>query len=190
MSSPRQRRNAIQEACLECQESHRLLICGRCLRHVHICSHCDRGQIYCRECAGIQQREREHRAGKKYQGTLKGASKHADRQAKYRMSLLEKVTHRGYPDSPPDPKDEAKQALITSEETVEVSTNLQDQGVPELRSEGSKPIDEEPIPATTSTPEDALAFPTPRRGVYREYRCDFCGRRCGVYSRLGFIRRR
>jgi len=107
------------------------------------------------------------------------------------MRLLEKVTHRGYPDAHPEPKDEAKQALITAAETtVEVAADLEDQGVPELGSEGSQPINEEPIPATTSALEDAFAFPSPPRGVYREYRCDFCGLRCGTYSRLSFIRRR
>jgi hypothetical protein len=115
---------------------------------------------------------------------------HADRQARYRERLAEKVTHQGYLDVPSEPTDEGKQALIAAEATVEVAADLQDQGLPELGSEGSQPQNQEPIPATISVPEDAIACPSPSRGVYREYRCDFCGRRCGAYSRLGFIRRR
>ena len=116
---------------------------------------------------------------------------HADRQARYRERLEEKVTHQGYLDVPAEPTDDGKQALIAAAETpTEVAAEPEDQSEPELGSEESKPINQEPIPATTAVPEDALAFLSPSREVYREYRCDFCGRRCGAYSRLRFIRRR
>lgn len=116
---------------------------------------------------------------------------HALRQERYRARLAEKVTHQGYPDAPPEPTDEVKQALIQAlETTVEVAVDSEGQGTAELGSEGSQPINREPSLATIVVPEDALAFTPPSREVYREYRCDFCGRRCGAYSRLGFIRRR
>jgi hypothetical protein len=126
-----------------------------------------------------------------YQRTPQGAMKHADRQASYRERLEEKVTHQGYLDVPAEPTDDGKQALIAAAETpTEVAAESEDQSEPELGFEESKPINQEPIPATASVSEAALAYLAPQREVYREYRCDFCGRRCGAYSRLGFIRRR
>ena len=130
-----------------------------------------------------------------YQRTPKGAWNHADRQQRYRERLAEKVTHHGYPDAAPLPIDDGKQALTSAAETAtEVAAELEDQGPPEFGSEGSEPINQEPIPASMpvseAVPEALLASLALGREIYSEVRCDFCGRRCGVYTRLGFIRRR
>lgn len=77
------------------QESLRFYLCARCREQVHVCSRCDRGQIYCsEECSEISRRESVRRAGAKYQKTPQGARNHADRQRRHR-ERNQKVTHQG-----------------------------------------------------------------------------------------------
>jgi hypothetical protein len=74
----------------------RLYNCARCAQQVVICSHCDRGQIYCAgECAQQARKESLNRAGKQYQISRKGRLSHAARQARYRARQQQKVTHQG-----------------------------------------------------------------------------------------------
>lgn len=76
-------------------QSLRIFSCARCLKQVQICSHCDRGQIYCsRECSHRQRRENNRRAARRYQNSPKGRRNHADRQNRYR-NRKKKVTHQG-----------------------------------------------------------------------------------------------
>jgi hypothetical protein len=77
------------------RDSFRFFLCARCKKQVVVCSHCDRGQIYCStECSRIRRRETIRRAAKKYQEGGLGARNHARRQNRYR-ERLKKVTHQG-----------------------------------------------------------------------------------------------
>lgn len=70
--------------------------CCRCEKATYICSHCDRGQMYCsRRCRDEARRECVREAGARYQRTRRGREKHARRQQRYRdrQSSGEKVTH-------------------------------------------------------------------------------------------------
>ena len=78
----------------------RFFCCARCRRQSFICSHCDRGQIYCaRGCAGEARRLKQREAGRRYQLTFRGRRNHAARMARYR-ARQNKVTHQGSPERP------------------------------------------------------------------------------------------
>ena len=82
------------------ENTARLYNCARCHRQVTICSHCDRGNIYCgKSCADLARRASLKAAGKRYQHTRRGRFKHAERQRHYR-SRSKKVTHQGSPEPP------------------------------------------------------------------------------------------
>jgi len=86
------------------QSSARLFNCARCRRQVVICSHCDRGNLYCsKRCSQTARRESRREAGRRYQKTRRGRFAHAARQRRYRQRRRAKVTHQG---SPPEVADE------------------------------------------------------------------------------------
>lgn len=79
--------------------SGRLYSCAGCHRQVIICSHCDRGNIYCSGgCAERSRREKQRDAAKRYQSSHNGRKLHAQRQQQYRQRQREKVTHQGSPE--------------------------------------------------------------------------------------------
>ena len=74
----------------------RLFNCAHCACQVVICSHCDRGQIYCaRGCARVARKESLNQSGQRYQASRQGQLNHAARQAQYRERQQQKVTHQG-----------------------------------------------------------------------------------------------
>ncbi len=82
--------------CCEIVTPARLFLCADCRDQVLICSGCDRGNIYCADCA-VRARQRSMRAaGKRYQATYRGRMKHADRERRYR-ARKNNVTHQGSP---------------------------------------------------------------------------------------------
>lgn len=78
------------------EPTYRLYHCRRCRMQVCICAACDHGNIYCAgECSGLARRECVRRAGARYQRTLHGARRHAERQRRYRARRA-KVTHQRF----------------------------------------------------------------------------------------------
>ena len=78
------------------QSSARLFTCARCRRQVVICSHCDRGNIYCgKRCSETARRQSQREAGRRYRNTRRGRFAHAERQRRYRQRRKQKVTHQG-----------------------------------------------------------------------------------------------
>ena len=81
------------------EKTCRLFNCEKCHKQVLICSHCDRGNIYCsKECSRQARTESSQTAGKRYQNTHQGRMNHAHRQSIYRARQnkeIEKVTHQG-----------------------------------------------------------------------------------------------
>lgn len=76
----------------------RFFLCGRCRAQVLICSHCDRGQIYCAlECSHAAREESQRHAGRRYQHSRRGRFAHAERARRYRQRRRQKnnVTHQG-----------------------------------------------------------------------------------------------
>lgn len=79
------------------QNSARLFHCARCRCQVVICSHCDRGQIYCgTSCSHQARRQSQRAAAQRYQRSYAGRLRHAQRQRLYRRRS-QKVTHQGSP---------------------------------------------------------------------------------------------
>ena len=81
----------------------RLFLCARCREQVLLCSHCDRGQLYCGSaCSGAARRANQRDAGRRYQRSPEGRIKHAARQRRWRQRRREPsvcaVTHHGSPD--------------------------------------------------------------------------------------------
>lgn len=81
----------------------RFFLCARCRAQVLICSHCDRGHIYCgKGCATEARRRSLREAGRRYQASRRGRLNHAERSRRYR-ACKNNVTHQG---SPPDQMDD------------------------------------------------------------------------------------
>ena len=58
---------------------------------------CDCGNLYCPgDCPQEARRESVRRAGARYQRTLRGARRHAERQRRYRQRRKREVTHHGF----------------------------------------------------------------------------------------------
>ena len=74
----------------------RLFLCAEpgCRVQVVICSGCDRGHIYCAECAPRARRRSLREAGQRYQASSRGRIKHAARSRRWR-ERRNKVTHHG-----------------------------------------------------------------------------------------------
>ena len=85
------------------QSSARLFNCARCRCQVVICSHCDRGNLYCgQRCSQAARRQSLRAAGKRFQNSRRGRFAHAERQRRYRQRRRQKVTHQGSPPVLPD----------------------------------------------------------------------------------------
>jgi hypothetical protein len=76
--------------------SARLYNCARCGCQVIICSHCDRGNIYCSgDCSEQSRKEKLKEAQKRYEKTDKAKKAKAKRQQNYRQRKKRKATHQG-----------------------------------------------------------------------------------------------
>ncbi len=73
----------------------RLYYCLNCNCQNIICSRCDRGNRYCKQCAPIIKAENQKKANQRYQRTYQGKINHAARQKRYRERLKQKVTYQG-----------------------------------------------------------------------------------------------
>lgn len=100
------------------------------------------------------------------------------------------MTHQGCPESHDLPKEDVEQTLVTlAVTTAEVAIAPEDSEAPRLTEEtvgSGNELDREPARSNRR----AIPWRPPSSEVYQEPRCVFCGRRCGVYSRLGFLHRR
>ena len=75
----------------------RFFLCVRCRAQVLVCSHCDRGQIYCAQgCAQTARRDAQRAASRRYQKSRRGRVNHAARAGRYR-ARQKNVTHQGSP---------------------------------------------------------------------------------------------
>ena len=70
----------------------RLFNCAHCDRQVVLCPRCDHGNIYCSQGCGEEERGQAQRlAGQRYQDSLQGRRKHAQRQQRYRQRRLDQT---------------------------------------------------------------------------------------------------
>lgn len=106
------------------EELARLYNCLLCHQQVKICSHCDRGNVYCSPCAPIARIQARRAAGHRYQNTPQGKLNHAKRQQKYRERQKNKnkiVTHQG----------SAVPAISASSEPIVQEVDIQQVKMPE-----------------------------------------------------------
>jgi len=134
--------------------------CARCRRLVVICTRCDRGQRYCSaDCAQVQRRRSVGEAGRRYQQTPLGARHNAARQKRWRLRSANTVTHH----------------------TSTTHKHLREETPGET-------VHQEACDATSNR-KPALSNRVPITVSAREVdpRCNFCGRACGDYTRLGTL---
>jgi hypothetical protein len=105
----------------DCGTPARFFLCARCRSQVFICSHCDRGQIYCGESCAKEARRRSLReAGRRYQNSRRGRLAHAERARRYRLRR-NNVTHQG---SPSDQTDDLLSVVPAAIMTEAVPTDI------------------------------------------------------------------
>jgi hypothetical protein len=137
-----------------------------------ICSHCDRGNIYCAgECAAQARQEKQAKAQKSYQNTPEGRRLHALRQQAYRQHQLEKVTHQS--SQPLVPYD-----VLTTPRKAETTQDEPPLSTPEMA------LSTEAVLNEASDVTEAATL-TEKPGL----RCHFCGARCGDKRRWAFLYR-
>lgn len=100
---PRHRLTADESGC--CAHDYapqaRRFLCAvpGCRVPVLICSDCDRGHMYCADCAPHARRRSLRQAGRRYQASSRGRIKHAERSRRYRArhyrARQNNVTHHG-----------------------------------------------------------------------------------------------
>jgi hypothetical protein len=135
----------------------RRFLCVRCRAPVLVCSHCDRGQIYCAGgCAKEARACAQRAAGQRYQESFRGRLKHAARSARHR-ARQKIVTHQG---SPREPRDDV------------------------VRLDAATAANK---PATASSCGSVMRSQVTDPGSWR---CHWCGCRCSLLVRIGFLRRR
>ena len=70
----------------------RLFNCAHCDRQVVLCPRCDYGNMYCSPpCRETARRRAQRLSGQRYQDSLPGRRKHAQRQKRYRQRRLEET---------------------------------------------------------------------------------------------------
>ena len=163
-------------------EPARRFLCARCRAPTLVCSHCDRGQIYCAAgCAAAVRQQSQRDAGRRYQGSLRGRFRHAARTRRWRerqallavpvdrseMAPPQSVTHQGSP-AP------ASDAVLT------VPSPMPDAAIPALASTA------QPCTAITasSAPSPAATLPL----TFSVWRCHWCHTPCVAPVRLDFLR--
>ncbi len=142
------------------EPSHRLYNCLRCGVQVLICRWCDRGNVYCEgACAETCRRESLRRAGRRYQDSFRGATRHAARQSRWRRRQEEKVTHQG---------------------------SAVAEGVATVMAPAADPVMADADPAKRCVA--LLVWPRPTLSKATVRLCRFCRRPLGNFTRLGPLR--
>lgn len=163
-------------------EPARRFLCARCRAPALVCSHCDRGQIYCAAgCAAVARQQSQRDAGRRYQGSLRGRFRHAARTRRWRerhallaMSAArsekatpQSVTHQGSPLPPSDAVLAVPSPMPAAATPAPVSTALSCTAI--TTSSASLPA--ATLPVTSSA-----------------WRCHWCHTPCVARVRLDFLR--
>lgn len=139
----------------------RIFLCACCRVQVLVCSHCDRGQIYCPDqCAAATRQVLQRAAGRRYQQSRAGRFKHAARMRRWRerrCAVAQIVTHQGSQNAP-------------------LNVVLSVIATPQKNATTEPHTTDAPLLAITKVPA-----PTP-------WRCHWCCTNCVAHVRLGFLR--
>ena len=164
-------------------EPARRFLCARCRAPALVCSHCDRGQIYCAAgCAAAVRQQSQRDAGRRYQGSLRGRFRHAARTRRWRerqallsvsqgsslaRSATQSVTHQGSP-------------LPASDAVLAVPSPMSAAATPAPASSAQSCI----AITTASASSPAATLPL----TSSAWRCHWCHRPCAARVRLDFLR--
>jgi len=175
----------------------RRFVCARCRAPVLVCSHCDRGQIYCAAgCAVAARRQSQRDAGRRYQDSLPGRFHHAARTQRWRVrqaalamststsaatrvapSAAQSVTHQGCPL-------EASDAVLATPSPMPAAAAAPAPGSPD---QPCKTITTSSSASTVATPTSAAAG-GPAPITLPTWRCHWCRTPCAARVRLDFLR--
>ncbi len=159
-------------------EPARRFLCARCRAPTLVCSHCDRGQIYCAAgCAAVVRQQSQRDAGRRYQDSLRGRFRHAARTRRWRerqaltavplagseIATPQSVTHQGSP-------------LPASDAVLTVPSPMPAAATPALASTAQS------CTAITSSSASSPAATLPA------WRCHWCHTPCVAPVRLDFLR--
>ena len=165
-------------------ESARRFLCARCRAPTLVCSHCDRGQIYCTTgCAAVVRQQSQRDAGRRYQGSRPGRFMHAARTQRWRerRALLgvllagsetatpQLVTHQGSP------------TLASDAVLVAVPTPMAAAAAPAAPAPSTQPCT---IVTTSGASSPAASLPLSASA----WRCHWCHTPCAGRVRLDFLR--
>ena len=165
-------------------EPARRFLCARCRAPVLVCSHCDRGQIYCASgCAALARQQSQRDAGRRYQCTRPGRFMHAARTQRWRerqallavplagseMATPQSVTHHGSP-AP------ASDAVL-----IAVPTPVAGAAVPTAPTPSAQPC-------TTITTSGASSPAASLPLSASAWHCHWCHTPCAACVRLDFLR--
>ena len=163
-------------------EPARRFLCARCRAPALVCSHCDRGQIYCAAgCAAVVRQQSQRDAGRRYQRSLRGRFRHAARTRRWRerqallaapvarseIARLQSVTHQGSP-------------ALSSDAVLTVPSPM--------------PAAATPVPASTAqsctaiTSSSASSPAATLPLTLLTWRCHWCHTPCAARVRLDFLR--
>ena len=165
----------------------RHFVCARCRAPVLVCSHCDRGQIYCAAgCAATARRQSQREAGRRYQDSLPGRFHHAARTQRWRArqaalamstsmpaatrvapSTAQSVTHQGSPLG-------ASDAVLATPSSMSAGATA------------SAPASHDQPCTTLATSSPAAGGPMPI--TLPAWRCHWCRTPCAARVRLDFLR--
>lgn len=173
----------------------RRFVCARCRAPVLVCSHCDRGQVYCAAgCAATARRQSQRDAGRRYQDSLPGRFHHAARTQRWRVrqaalamstsmpavtsiapSAAPSVTHQGSPSG-------ASSAVLVASTSIPAGAAAapasHDQPCRTVTTSSASPV---APPASSAAGGPApITLPT--------WRCHWCRTPCAARVRLDFLR--
>lgn len=167
----------------------RRFLCARCRAPVLVCSHCDRGQIYCAAgCAAVVRQQSQRDAGRRYQDNLRGRFRHAARTRRWRerqallavsqgasaarsatQSVTQSVTHQGSPLP-------ASDAVLLAVPTPVAGAAVVAAPTPPTQ------------PCTTINTSGASSPATSLPLSASAWRCHWCRTPCAARVRLDFLR--
>ena len=173
----------------------RRFVCARCRVPVLVCSHCDRGQVYCAAgCSATARRQSQRDAGRRYQDSLPGRFHHAARTQRWRLRQAALAMSTSMP-AATRVAPSAAQSVTHQGSPLEASDAV-------LAAPSSMPVAAAPAPAspdhpcrtlTTSSASTASTPASPAAGgtapiTLPTWRCHWCRTPCAARVRLDFLR--
>ena len=153
------------DRAMDAAETARQARCPRCHTVFAICSHCDRGQVYCGEsCSRPARRDSLRRARRRHRRSPEGRLDHRDRERdRRRRRRLECARVGDHPSAQPAP---GARVLATASELSTVEPVSDQGGKPEVHDVCSIPSDPDKTPGLRCI-GCARVCPRLRRGFFR-----------------------